>query len=101
MRVFRGFVVALLALALLPALASAKAPKLSVADAAVDEGGPGAAGILTFDVSLSRKAKKTVKAHYATRDGSAGSSDYEPASGTVKVKRHKRSASVRVHVRAD
>jgi hypothetical protein len=95
-RVLGALAAALVALALLPAVTAAKPPKLSVGDAAAQEG-----DVLTFRVSLSKKAKKTVKARYATRDGSAGPSDYDAASGTVKIKKRKRVAKVEVRTRED
>jgi hypothetical protein len=88
--------VAVLAGAAGPAVAAK--PKLSVGDVTVAE----PVGTATVDVKLSKKAKKKVKAAYALSPGSAnGGTDYVDESGTVTIKKRKRSATLDVAVVAD
>jgi len=66
-------------------------PKLTIADASAAEG-----GALAFKISLKPKSNKKVKVNYATADGTAGSADYEPVSGTLKFKAKKTKAEILV-----
>ena len=77
------------------------APRLSVSDASVAEGAPGGQRAALFRVTLSQKAKKKVKATYATSPGSAGTGDFAAASGKLKIKKGKKSASIPVQVIGD
>jgi hypothetical protein len=81
---------------ILPAMASAK-PRLSIDDVHVPE----ASGPATFTVKLSAKAKRTVKVHYATADDTATTADYTPAEDTLRIKRHKRKATLDVGIVSD
>jgi hypothetical protein len=92
-------IAALAALVLLvcPALANA-APKISVDDTSAGEA-PGSTAV--FTVSLSKKAKKKVKAHFETSPGTAGTGDYSHTSGTLKIKKKKKRAKVKVPIVPD
>lgn len=94
------FIVVVLALLAVPASADAAA-KLSVGDASVSEGAAGSTATMRFRATLSKKSKKTVKASFATKDETAGSSDYRAATGEVKIRKHKLSATISVEVTGD
>lgn len=94
----RWLSVALVALAALTLAtgASAKKAKLNIADASAKEGAR-----LTFEVKLSAKVKKKVSASYSTSPGSASSDDFRAASGTIKIRKGKRKATVAVQTTQD
>jgi hypothetical protein len=80
---------------------AAGAATLSVGDAQVTEGNPGSSRVIEFPVSLSKKAKKKVRAHYATSPGTAGAGDFTSTSGTLKIKKGKRATTIEVSVTGD
>ncbi len=81
--------------------AAAPKPKLSVGDVSITEGNAGGAS-LAFTAKLSKKAKKAAKFSYATSDGTASSpADYDAASGTAKIAKKKKSATILVTVAGD
>ncbi|MDX6587587.1 MAG: large repetitive protein [Solirubrobacterales bacterium] len=72
-------------------------PRASVLDADVVEGGSAA-----FEVTLSKRAKRSVKLDYETAPDSAlGDLDYATSSGTLKIKRGKRKGAVAVSALED
>ncbi|XEI34566.1 type I secretion C-terminal target domain-containing protein [Aeromonas veronii] len=72
------------------------APVLSVANAEVTEGGD-----LLFTVTRSGDAQAAQSVKFATSDGTANSSDYTAASGTLTFNPGELSKSVTVHTTAD
>jgi Calx-beta domain len=92
-----ALVVALLG-GLLPAAGASAARKLSVGGQSVPESVEPA----RFVVMLSKKAKRTVTVDYATSDGTATHpADYAESSGTLKIKRKKKTASFKVPIAVD
>ena len=83
--------------------AHAGKPKLSIADVSLNEPPGLTTAPATFDVTLSKKARKTVKFDYATTGGGTATpaDDYEPVIGTGKIKRKKKATTVEVSVFGD
>jgi ABC-type transport system substrate-binding protein len=77
-------------------------PAISVGDATVAEGNSGSA-TATFTVSLAEAAEADypVTVSYATADGTAGPSDYTPASGTVTFAAGQHSKTIAIDVSGD
>ena len=59
--------------------------QISIADASVVEGNSGTRNV-DLRVTLSRSSTTTVRVRYATANGTAGSSDYNPASGQLRFR---------------
>jgi hypothetical protein len=78
------------------------APKLSVNDPIVTELDSPATNEAVFEVTLSKKAKRTVKADYITGPESASAgSDFDGIKGTLKIKKGKKKTSLPVTVNGD
>jgi putative cell wall-binding protein len=76
-------------------------PKVSIADAVIDEGDADTRP-MTFTISLSTPALNDVTVDWATQDGSAeAGKDYEAGSGTVSIPTGKTAATVTVDVIGD
>jgi Calx-beta domain len=71
--------------------------KLRIADAELVE----APQNMRFVVRLSRKASRTVKVNYDTIQLTATPSDYEPTTGTLRIKPGKTKGVVKVPVKED
>src|SRR6478735_3506953 len=84
------------AAALAPADARPPAkPRLTAKAVTVAENG----GTAVVQVTLSNKAKKTVKVAWATKDGTAvAGADYTKSSGTVTIKKGKKAGTITVPV---
>ncbi len=99
-------IVALTGLLCVPGSASAAKPKLSI-DNAADTPEPAASGDPStkakFKVTLSKRAKKTVKASYSTTDVSTeGADDYVAVgSDEVKIAKGKKRATIAIGIRGD
>jgi hypothetical protein len=85
-------------LTLIAAGGNASAAQLSIGDAPQVQEDTGPA---TFTVSLSKKAKRTVTADYATREGTASTDDFDSTSGTLKIKRHKEQTMLDIGIKDD
>jgi hypothetical protein len=85
-----GIAAALVALLLVAPTAQAK-PKLSIADAKAIEG-----QALKFEVTLSKKARRTVRVSFAAMAGSASATDFSAAAGRIKIKKGKRRAGITI-----
>ena len=100
----KGTGLAMLSIAALMALpASADAARtLDVGDATVTEPDGTATTTASFPVTLTKKAKRTVRFDYETSPGTASdSSDFDGVSGAGKIRRNKRKTSVPVTVNGD
>jgi hypothetical protein len=76
-------------------------PALSIGAAQVTEPDKGSK-TMTFTVSLSKPAPKTVKFRYATDDGSATApADYTAKSGSASIKKGKSSVTITVSAKGD
>ncbi|MDB5295685.1 MAG: type secretion C-terminal target protein, partial [Phycisphaerales bacterium] len=77
-------------------------PYLSVADAAVTEGGAGTTRSVLFTVTLDRRINRPVTFRYATQAGTAtGGTDFAAASGTATIPAFGTTAKVYVTVKGD
>lgn len=82
-------------------LRDAPAPVVTVGDASVEEGDDGDT-TATFPVSLSFAPQRSVRVDYATKDATAiAPSDYEPATGTLKIAHGHDTAELTVPVHGD
>ena len=95
--------VAILCAAFGAADAHAGKPKLSIADTSVSEPPGTTSDTAAFDVTLSKKARKTVRFDYATVAGGSATpvDDYEPKIAEAKIKRRKKATTVEVTVIGD
>ncbi len=112
LRAGRAFAAAILIAALAAALLAggalaahhhhhAKRAKLSISDTSVKEPDGSATAKARFKVSLSKKAKRTVKASWGTVNGSAGTTDFQAANGRLVIKKHHRRTHLSVTVLGD
>ena len=76
------------------------APALSIADVAVVEGHSGTKQAV-FSVTLSEPSKQIVRVRYATTAGSAQSTDFQPASGTLMILPGQRKGTIPVWIKGD
>jgi chitinase len=76
------------------------APTLSIADMAVVEGHSGKKQAV-FSVTLSAPSKQIVRVRYATAAGSAQSTDFQSASGTLMILPGQRKATFPVWIKGD
>ncbi|MDZ4827997.1 MAG: Calx-beta domain-containing protein, partial [Actinomycetota bacterium] len=76
-------------------------PDMSISNASVTEGDTGSK-TMTFTVSLSKPPTATVKAKFATADGTATQpADYLKKSATVSIGKGKTSATIKVTIKGD
>ncbi len=93
-----GLVLSLVAMAASAQNAVAAKPSVSVGDVTVAE----SAGSAAVPISLSKKAKRTVKVTLATADRTAQAQvDYGPVTKSVEIRRGKRSAVIDIPVFGD
>jgi hypothetical protein len=78
-------------------------PNVSIADAAVLEGGKGHATVVTANVALSHPAAQTVRINYQTQAASTATvgSDYRPARGAVVFRPGQVTAAIKLRIVGD
>lgn len=80
--------------------AAKKKPVISITGTQVTEGNSGSTDA-SLQVKLSKKAKKTASAAFATAPGTAGTSDYTPTNGKATIKKGKKTTTIAVAITGD